>query len=136
MSKKDGVINGTHGKLWLDNELVKMVKSFEVKHGSNFEEFFICGDLEPHQKLININNEGTMVLMLSDYKLQKKIIDANNAGTPLKFKLNGETDDPEAETGRVVVDELIFTEVTAMKFESNTLGEVELPFKARGVRLK
>ena len=73
--KANQVVNGSFGLLWIDNEKLSNVKSFEAKVGLNYEEVNIAEDLGTHQKLMGYAGSGTMTLHKVDSFVLKKMKD-------------------------------------------------------------
>lgn len=129
------IINGTHGKLTWDADKLGNVKNFEVKIGLNYEEVNISEELSPSQKYMGYTVTGTIVMHKIDSFAAAKLSDMVQSGVMEEGALIGALEDPAAYGHeRVEVTGITFDEFTLMKFETNTVGEEELPFKGRAYR--
>jgi hypothetical protein len=128
--KANQVVNGSFGSLWIDNEKLSNIKSFEAKVELNYEEVNIAEDLGTHQKLMGYAGSGTMTLHKVDSFVLKKMKDGLAKGIIPEIMMVAKVEDP-ASIGaeRVQLNEVTFDEFTLMKFEQKTIGEEEVPFK-------
>ena len=128
--KANQVVNGSFGSLWIDNEKLSNIKSFEAKLELKYEEVDVAEDLGTHQKLTGYAGSGTMTLRKVDSFALNKIKDGLKKGIIPEIMMVGKVEDP-ASIGaeRVQFNEVTFDEITLMKFEQKTLTEEELPFK-------
>lgn len=123
------IINGTFGRIWVNNELWADVKSFEAKVTGEFEDVVIGGSLATHKKYMGWNGEGTIVCHKVDSKITKMLQKAFKTGSMPAIKIVSKLDDPSAMGGeRIEVLDVTFTEFQLMKFANKELGEVEVPF--------
>ena len=56
------VFRGSFGKVWLDDEKLANVKSFEAKVSLDYEEMDVNGDLGKKQRYMGYSVSGTMVM--------------------------------------------------------------------------
>lgn len=128
--KGNQVINGTFGRIWVNNELWAECKSFEAKVTGDFEDVTFCGATGTHSKFMGWTGEGTIVCHKVDSKITKLLADAFKTGNIPEVKIVGKLDDP-ASLGaeRVEILGVTFTEFMLLKFASKELGESEVPFK-------
>ena len=82
--KANQVVNGSFGSLWIDNEKLSNIKSFEAKVELNYEEVNIAEDLGTHQKLMGYAGSGTMTLHKVDSFVLKKMKDGLAQGLSLR----------------------------------------------------
>lgn len=124
------VINGTFGRIWVNNTLWAECTSFEAKVAGEFEDITFCDDLATHSKYMGWTGEGTIVCHKVDSKITKLLQKAFKTGAMPEIKIVGKLDDP-ASTGseRIEILGVTFTEFTLMKFASREKGETEVPFK-------
>lgn len=128
-------INGTHGRLWWDEDLLANVKSFEAKVTLNYETVYIAGDLAEHQKYMGYTGAGTMTLHKIDSLAAVKLSEGITSGIMPDFKLVSALADPAAYGHeRVEVTGVTFDELTLIKWTVNEMQEEELPFKFSGFR--
>lgn len=123
------VINGTFGRIWVNNELWAECKSFEAKVTGDFEDVTFCDDLATHSKYMGWKGEGTITCHKVDSKITKMLQSAFKTGYMPDIKIVGKLDDPASEGAeRVEILNVTFTEFTLMKFASKEIGETEVPF--------
>lgn len=128
--KANQAVNGSFGALWVDNEKLSNIKSFEAKVELNWEEVNIAEDLGTHQKFMGYSGSGTMTLHKVDSFVLKKMKDGISKGIIPEIMMVGKIDDPAAiGAERIQFNEVTFDEFTLMKFEQKTIGEEEVPFK-------
>ncbi|MBM7631100.1 phage tail tube protein [Geomicrobium sediminis] len=123
------VINGAHGKLWWDGELIMEVKSFEAKVVANREEVPIGLDVD--SKIVSLAGEGTMTQKKVYSRGMRKFLDAWRNGQDLRSTLTGVLADPDAirsQTERVSISNVWFNEMTIMQWEEQAKLEREFPF--------
>lgn len=124
------IINGTFGRIWVNNELWADVKSFEAKVSGEFEDVNIAGSLATHTKYMGWSGEGTIVCHKVDSKITNLLQKAFKTGAMPEIKIVGKLEDPAAMGGeRIEVLDVTFTEFQLMKFATKEKGEVEVPFK-------
>ena len=128
--KANQVVNGSFGSLWIDNEKLSNIKSFEAKVELNWEEVNIAEDTGTHQTFMGYAGSGTMTLHKVDSFVLKKMKDSLAKGIIPDIMMVGKIEDP-ASIGaeRVQLNEVTLDEFTLMKFEQKTIGEEEVPFK-------
>ena len=128
--KANQVINGSYGALWVDNEKLSNVKSFEAKLELNWEELNVAEDLGTHQKFMGYSGSGTMTLHKVDSFMLNKLKDGISKGVIPELMIVAKLDDPSAlGAERIQFNEVTIDELTLMKFELKTPGEEEVPFK-------
>lgn len=124
------VINGTFGRIWVNNELWAECKSFEAKVTGDFEDVTFCDNLATHSKYMGWTGEGTIVCHKVDSKITKLLADGFKNGKVPEIKIVAKLDDPASfGAERVEILGVTMTEFTLMKFASKELGETEVPFK-------
>ncbi|QQE75219.1 phage tail tube protein [Brevibacillus composti] len=131
MAKPDGrrVINGTYGRLWVDNELWAEVDSFEAKVVVNWEDVNFAGEGATYKKGIGWTGEGSMTIKKIYSRVQKKMAEAIRRGEYPRLELVGKLADPDAfGSERVALHDVTINEFMLMKFEQKTLGSEEVPF--------
>lgn len=127
---KNNIIRGSYGALWVNENLLAEVKSFEAKVTLNYEEVSIAQELGTHNRYMGFNGEGTMVLHKVDSFLAGLLVDGIKSGEMPDIKMVGKLEDPTAlGAERVELIEVTFDELTLLKFENKTILEQEAPFK-------
>ncbi len=128
--KANQIMNGSYGAVWVDNEKLSNVKSFEAKVELKWEELDIAEDLGTHQKFMGYSGSGTMTLHKVDSFMLNKLKDGIAKGVIPELMIVAKLDDPAAlGAERVQFNEVTVDELTLMKFEQKALGEEEVPFK-------
>lgn len=129
------MINGTFGRLWLDDEELAQVKTFEAKINIEYEDVDIAGDLGKHKKMTGWTGEGTFVLHKVDSVIAKKLQQAVRDGVLPEIKLIAKLSDPENKgEERVELTGVTINEIMALKFEQKTVREEEVPFNFSSYR--
>lgn len=130
------IFRGSFGKLWLDDEKMSNVKSFEAKVSLDYEDLDINGDLAQKHRYMGYSISGTMVLHKYDSTVLKKYKSGIVTGELPELKLVAALDDPTAYGAeRVALYDVTLDEVTLSKFENKGLIEEEVPFKAGSFEL-
>ena len=123
------VLNGTWGRVWVNNELWADVISFEAKVTGEFEDINFCDDAATYKRYMGFTGEGTIVFKKVDSKVTKLLADAYKKGVMPDIKIVGKLDDPaKGGAERVELLNVIFTEFTILKFAAKELLEGEVPF--------
>jgi hypothetical protein len=129
------IIRGTFGRLWLDGELLANIKSFELKATMNYETVQVNGEFCEQQRYTGYSLAGTMTLHKINTFIANKVKDGMKTGAMPNIKLVGALNDVDSEgSERIEVYDVTLDEVTLLKFENNTVGEEEVPFKAGGYK--
>lgn len=130
------IINGTFGKVWVDNERVANVKSFEAKIAINYEEVNVSTELASQSKMTGYSITGTITLHKVDSNFINKYAEGLRTGVLPASKVVSALDDPAAKgTERVELTDVYFDEVQLSKFENKTITEESVPFRAGGYRV-
>ena len=125
------VINGTHGSLWINDEEIAELKSFQVKVEFQKEEVKTVGSMATDTKYMGYTVKGSLALHKVNSRMIKNLSDGVKSGKMPKFTLMCKLADPDADgTERVVVKNVSFDDLTLMDFEVNSLGGTEHPFTA------
>ena len=126
---------GTFGKVWLDDDRLANVKSFEAKAALSYEDMDVNGELGTKKRYMGYAITGTMVLHKYDSTVIKKLKDGIVSGDLPEIKIVAALDDPTAYGAeRVMFTDVTIDEVTLSKFENKGLIEEEVPFAAGGFR--
>lgn len=124
-------INGTFGRVWLNNEDYGTVKQFEAKVPLVWETVPIPEKLSPSYKYMGYEIEGTMTGTKIDSRFVKLYADGIVSGVIPDVDIIARVADPQSDgQERVALYGVIFDELTLAKFEANTIVEEEIPFKA------
>ena len=135
MSNVSKTINGTFGRVWVDDEDYGMVRSFESKSKLDWEAIREPEKLGPGYKYKGYTIEGTMTGMQIDSRFAKKYSEGIVTGNIPDVTVVGRLADPQAAGHiRVALYGVVFDELTLLKFENNTIVEEEVPFKAQSYK--
>ena len=103
------VINGTHGSLWINDQEVSEVKSFQVKAEFQKEEVKIAGQMATDTKYMGYSIKGSLALHKVNSRMIKFISDSIKAGKEPRFTLIGKLADPDADgVERIAVKNVSF----------------------------
>ena len=125
------VIRGTHGKVWVNNQIMADVKSFEAKAAIDYEDMDVNGDYGRKKRYMGYSISGTMTL----HKFDSYIVNLYKSGVMTgelpEIKIVAALADPTAYgTERVALYYVHLDEITLNKFENRTVIEEEVPFTA------
>lgn len=127
----NAVIRGTFGSVWIDNDKMSNVKSFEAKLAIDYEDMDINGDFGQKKRYMGYAISGTMTLYKVDSYIARKIHKGVMNGNLPDIKMVAKLDDPTGYGAeRVALYDVKFDELTLNKFENKTLTEEEVPFTA------
>ena len=125
------VINGTHGSLWINDQEVSGVKSFQVKAEFQKEEVKIAGQMATDTKYMGYSVKGSLSLHKVNSRMIRFISDSIKAGKEPRFTLIGKLADPDADgVERIAVKNVSFDDLTLMDWEVGSIGQSEHPFTA------
>ena len=125
------VINGTHGSLWINDQEVSEVKSFQVKAEFQKEEVKIAGQMATDTKYMGYSIKGSLALHKVNSRMIKFISDSIKAVKEPRFTLIGKLADPDADgVERIAVKNVSFDDLTLMDWEVGAIGQSEHPFTA------
>lgn len=128
--KSNKILNGTYGRVWVNDEVRANIKSFEAKLSLTYEEIQVSDDLGTHQKYMGHSGEGTATFHKFDSYFAKLLAEGIKTGDLPEVNIVARLSDPSAYGAeRVKLSEVTFDELTIMKFEGKTPTEEELPFK-------
>lgn len=123
-------INGTFGRVWVNDEVRANIKSFEAKVTMSYEDVSVADDLSTHKKYMGYEGEGTATFTKFDSYFAKLLVDGIRTGNVPEVSIVARLDDPAAYGAeRVKLSEVTFDELTLLKFEGKTITEEEMPFK-------
>ena len=125
------VINGTHGSLWINDQEISEVKSFQVKAEFQKEEVKIAGQMATDTKYMGYSIKGSLSLHKVNSRMIKFISDSIKAGKEPRFTLIGKLADPDADgVERIVVKNVSFDDLTLMDWTVGEISSSEHPFSA------
>ena len=125
------VINGTHGSLWINDEEIAELKSFQVKVEFQKEEVKTVGSMATDTKYMGYTVKGSLALHKVNSRMIKAIGQQIKEGKEPRFTIIGKLADPDADgVERIALNNVSFDDLTLMDFEVNSLGGTEHPFTA------
>ena len=125
------VINGTHGSLWINDQEVSEVKSFQVKAEFQKEEVKIAGQMATDTKYMGYSIKGSLSLHKVNSRMIRFISDSIKAGKEPRFTLIGKLADPDADgVERIAVKNVSFDDLTLMDWTVGEISSSEHPFTA------
>lgn len=123
------VINGTFGKLVLDGEIVSSVKAAQAKIDIETEEVYIPDNLMAQNAVTKATGKGSVTIYKIDSMMHKKVGQALRRGETPYFTIISSLRDPKAYGAEtIVVNEVLFTDLTLFDWERAKNGEMECPF--------
>ena len=124
-------INGTWGTLWINDQEVGEVKSFQVKAEFQKEEVKMAGSMATDTKYMGYSVKGSLSLHKVNSRMIKFISNSVKAGKDQRFTLIGKLADPDAQgVERITVKNVSFDDLTLMDWEVGAIGQSEHPFTA------
>lgn len=124
------VVRGTNGRLWINDELLANVKSFECKLTMNYEELDINGEPIKQNLYTSAKIAGTMVLHKINSKMLKYVSDAAKTMIMPDIYLVSKVTDPQiVGAERVKIGRVVLDEVALASFENAKAMEENIPFK-------
>ena len=125
------VINGTHGSLWINDQEISEVKSFQVKAEFQKEEVKIAGQMATDTKYMGYSVKGSLSLHKVNSRMIRFISNSIKAGKEPRFTLIGKLADPDADgVERIVVKNVSFDDLTLMDWSVGEISSSEHPFTA------
>lgn len=123
------VINGTYGTVFLGDDEVGEMKSFQAKLEFQKEEIKVAGQMATDTKLMGYSGKGSLSLHKVNSRMVKTLLNEIKQGKDPRFTLIGKLADPNSEGAeRIAIKNVSFDDLTLFDFEVKTLGEVECPF--------
>lgn len=127
---RNKIILGTFGRVWVNNEQLSGVKSFEAKISLEHETVNFQEELGDDYEYVGYSIAGTMTLHKQDSRLAIMLEDGILTGVMPDIEVVARLADPRAHGHeRIKLSGVVFDEV-AFRMENKTLGEEEVPFKA------
>jgi hypothetical protein len=121
--------NGSHGKVWWDNELLFEIEKFEVNVEPQREDVLIGNSVD--SKIVSLKGTGTITIKSAINRNLNKFLEEWKAGHDPRTTLVGLLEDPDmidAQKERVSIDNVWFNKLDLMSFEKGKVVEKEYPF--------
>lgn len=123
-------LNGTDGKLWINDTLCASIKSFTLKQKNVFETIDKAGQLTTSRRLVGIELTGTISKFKIDNSIagiMKEYADGNAPEIKLIGLLENKT------TGlmqRAIIKGVTFDELDIINFEQKKVIVEDIPYEA------
>lgn len=121
--------NGSHGKVWWDNELLFEIEKFECKVTANREDVIIGNSVD--SKIVSLKGEGTITIKSVINRNISAYLEAWKSGQDPRATFVGLIEEPDAvdkQKERCSIDNVWFNELSIMNFEKGKVVEKEFPF--------
>lgn len=121
--------NGSHGKVWWDNELLFEIEKFEVNVEPQREDVLIGNSVD--SKIVSLKGTGTITIKSVINRNLNKFLEEWKAGHDPRTTLVGLLEDPDmidAQKERVSIDNVWFNKLDLMSFEKGKVVEKGYPF--------
>ena len=130
------VIDGTYGRLYINNQQFAQVTEFEAKIAIEYTKVDIAEDLATHQKAIGWSGSGTMKLNHIDSSIAILMDSYVKTGIMPQISMVGRLNDPASQgCERVQFLEVTFDDFVLMHFKTKSLTEESVSFKFAGYNL-
>nr|DAV17742.1 MAG TPA: tail tube protein [Caudoviricetes sp.] len=121
--------NGSHGKVWWDNELLFEIEKFEVTVEPQREDVLIGNSVD--SKIVSLKGSGSITIKSVINRNLNQFLEDWKAGHDPRTTLVGLLEDPDmidAQKERVSLDNVWFDKLDLMNFEKGKVVEKEYPF--------
>lgn len=121
--------NGSHGKIWWDNELLFEIEKFSCDVDADREDVYIGNSKD--SKTVSLTGKGSFTIKSVINRNINKYLEEWKNGHDPRATLVGLLDDPDMIDGqkeRCSVDNVWFNTLTLMSFEKGKVVEKEFPF--------
>lgn len=122
-------MRGSDGNVWIDNVMVAMLQSIELKISANYEEITACGDANTYQQLNGVSGSGSIKVKKINSNLNYAIAEEFRTGKIEDHYIITRINSPVGGTERIRVNGVTFDEVTLVAFETGAIMEDEYPIK-------
>ena len=123
------VINGTYGQVFLGDDEVGEMKSFQAKLEFQKEEVKIAGKMATGTKYMGYSGKGSLALHKVNSRMIKAIGQQIKEGKEPRFVIIGKLADPDADgVERISLSNVSFDDLTLFDFEVSALAQTECPF--------
>ena len=123
------VINGTYGTVFLGDDEVGEMKSFQAKLEFQKEEIKVAGQMALDTKLMGYSGKGSLQLHKVNSRMVKTLLNEIKEGKDPRFTLIGKLADPNSEGAeRIAIKNVSFDDLTLFDFEVGSVGATECPF--------
>lgn len=129
--------NGTYGEIWWDGEYLCEVKGIDIKDEFEKETIKVVRSMRAKHKVMSIEGKGSLTIYKVNSFAIRKLKDfcTGNVAEP-RFTLMSNLEDPSGlGSERIIYNGVSFDDLTWIKTELGTLGEIELPFTYESVEI-
>lgn len=130
MLKEAQVMRGCDGRVWVNDQKLAGIKSFEAKVTASYEEVDVMGKPGKYQRFVGYEIAGTVTLNKLDSFVVKLLAEKWAKFEQPDITMIAAASDVDLGTERVKFTDVTFDEMSLAQFENKTLTEVEVPFKA------
>ncbi|WP_139491303.1 phage tail tube protein [Brevibacillus dissolubilis] len=124
------IINGTWGKMFLDDQEIMEVKAVNCEVEAEFAQVNMLHTLDEHEKLIGLKGSGSFTVYKVNTGIAKDVIEQWKRGKNPYFKIVFQLADPESEGFETaVIGKAWLSKLTLTQFEPKKLLEREFPFR-------
>lgn len=121
--------NGSHGKLWWENELVFEIQSFECHVEANREDVLIGNSVD--SKITSLTGTGTITIRKVINRNFNRFLEDWKAGHDPRTNLVGLVEDPDmidSKKERISIENVWLNNLDLMSFTKGEIMEAEIPF--------
>jgi hypothetical protein len=123
------VINGTYGQIWIDNEEVGEVLSFEATVTPKTETVQQIGKLVDGTKIVGLEYKGSLKANKINSRFITLLAEDLKLGKTKTFTIISKLSDPDAKgTERIMLSGCTFTELSLANWENKKLTEESMSF--------
>ena len=123
------VINGTYGTVFLGDDEIAEMKSFQAKLEFQKEEIKVAGQMATDTKLMGYSGKGSLSLHKVNSRMVQTLLNEIKQGKDPRFTLIGKLADPNSEGAeRIAIKNVSFDDLTLFDFEVGAVGATECPF--------
>ncbi|MGE7828965.1 phage tail tube protein [Paenibacillus sp. NPDC093718] len=125
----DRVINGSHGKLWIDGNLVAEIQNFDAQVEIQYADVNIANDGAAYRKQVGWTGSGTMAINHVYSRQINKLAKAIKSGKTVRSTVVGMLADPDS-GGRetITLRDVTFNGLQLLKFEQKTITTEDIGF--------
>lgn len=126
----NSTINGTDGRLWINNTPCATIQSFVLHQTNVYEDVNKAGQKTKSRRVVGIELTGTITKYKTDNTMVGLMQDYKDGDTP-EIKLIALLENPK--TGmmqRATIKGVTFGEMDLINFEQKVLAREEIPFEA------
>lgn len=126
----NSTINGTDGRLWINDTPCATIQSFVLHQTNVYEDVNKSGQMTKSRRVVGIELTGTITKYKTDNTMVALMQDYKDGDTP-EIKMIALLENPK--TGmmqRATIKGVTFGEMDLINFEQKVLAREEIPFEA------